>query len=292
MAETLEIGNWRVRSVVTGHLRLDGGAMFGVVPKTLWSRVAPADEQNRIPLAMRTLIAAHQPSGRIVLTDTGAGSKWLAAKAERFAIDSTPTAIDEALKDFGATVADVTDVVITHLHFDHCGGTTDWADEPGGPVKLRFPNAKHWVHRAHWEHAASPTLRDRASFIANDFAALADANVLSLVESDVATCAIDDLSWRIVHGHTPYQLLPTFRAGEGGRDLLFVGDLTPTAGHLPPAWVMGYDLQPLKALEERIAVYRDCRERGMLLAFPHDIGHGIVSLAFDGDKPGVSECVG
>jgi glyoxylase-like metal-dependent hydrolase (beta-lactamase superfamily II) len=161
----IRVGQWEMESVECGRFRLDGGAMFGVVPKVIWARGANVDDQNRVLLANRALIATHGRSGRIVIVDTGTGSKWNAVDAERFAIQSTPEAIDDVLSARGASPDDVTDIVATHLHFDHCGGMTVWAGEPGGPTELRFPNARHWVHRRHWEHAHRPTLRDRASFL-------------------------------------------------------------------------------------------------------------------------------
>ncbi|MCB9851183.1 MAG: MBL fold metallo-hydrolase [Phycisphaerales bacterium] len=287
----LEVGPWRIESVVNGHIRLDGGAMFGVVPRVLWERVAPPDDLNRILLATRTLLAVHQPSGRIVLVDTGTGGKWPAAQAERYGVESTPSAIGDALARIGASPGDVTDVIATHLHFDHCGGMTEWAEEPYGETRLRFGNARHWVSARHWAHAQKPTLRDRASFLPVDFATLAGSERHKLVAEGAAS-TIDDLSWQVSNGHTPGQLLPRFLGSED-RDLLFIGDLAPTTAHLPPAWVMAYDLEPLTTLGERLAVYEQLRDRDMLIAFPHDPKVGIVALTLDEkNRPQVAEVVG
>lgn len=288
----LEVGPWQIASIVTGHVRLDGGAMFGVVPRVLWEKVAPPDELHRILLATRTLVALHRRAGRIVLVDTGCGSKWPADKARRYGVEPIPGAIDQALARQGADPADVTDVIATHLHFDHCGGMTEWAQDPGGPARLRFPKARHWVHRRHWARACAPTLRDRASFVVEDFAALEPAGALALVDGGPGPSPIAALSWEISDGHTPGQLLPRFHGGDGAADLLFIGDLCPTAAHLPPTWVMAYDLEPLKSLDERLATYARWRESAFSVAFPHDPRHGIVTLAFDKDRPRVDQVLG
>jgi len=294
----LEVGPWRIQSIVNGHVRLDGGAMFGVVPRVLWEKVAPPDELNRILLATRTLLAVHQPTSRIVLVDTGTGSKWAADQAERYGVESKPEAIDAALQGIGATADDVTDVIATHLHFDHCGGMTLWAEKPQdpsdavAPTQLRFAKARHWVQARHWEHAQKPTLRDRASFFAADFAELKGSRVLERVNDGVDS-VIDDLSWEVSNGHTPGQLLPKFKGGMQSHDLLFIGDLCPTSAHLPPAWVMAYDLEPLTTLNERLAAYEGIKSQKSLVAFPHDPQAGVVSLTFDKkNRPQVADVLG
>lgn len=263
--------------------------MFGVVPRVLWEKVAPPDDLHRILLATRTLLAVHHRASRIVLVDTGVGTKWAPDQAERYAVAPIPDAVDVVLQQIGASREDVSDVVATHLHFDHCGGMTDWADQPGGSTRLRYPRARHWVTRRHWTHAHQPTPRDRASFFSHDFAALDAPNVLALVDDPGKPADIPDVRWVESNGHTPGQLLPCFLGGSGSRDVQFVGDLVPTAAHLPPTWVMAYDLWPLTTLEERTSLWKKCREVGFVVAFPHDPKCGVVTLAFDKDRPRVSE---
>ena len=189
-------GRYDIFSVVNGRLGLDGGAMFGVVPRGVWSRKAKPDELNRIQLAMRTLVAMDRDAGRVILVDTGAGHKWPAEEAERFAIQPDRQALARALAEHGLAETDVTDVVITHLHFDHNGGLTEWADQPGGPTRLRFPQARHWIHERHWSHANDPNPRDQASFLERDIHALPEPGVLTLVTGDEPEPPFEGLRWR------------------------------------------------------------------------------------------------
>ena len=285
----MKVDPFEISSIVSGSLRLDGGAMFGVVPKTLWHDKVEVDEDNRILLATRTLLAVNQTAGQVVVVETGCGSKWSGKLKERFGIEFRPQALDDALAARDLSRNDVTDVIISHLHFDHNGGLTDWADEPGGATKLRFPRAKHWVHRNHWQHALNPTPRDRASFLIEDFGVLADSPLLELVESDEPACALEGIEWFVSHGHTPYQLHPVF--GTGARKLLFLGDMVPTLNHLPSAWVMAYDLLPLSSVEEKEALYRRCQAEELILAFPHDPQHAAVQVDTTTGHPVVTTAV-
>ncbi len=279
----LRIDPFELYSVVTGTVRLDGGAMFGVVPKVLWEKVADADDLNRILLYTRTLLAIDRSHRRVILVDTGCGTKWASGQADRYAVEYDPEAIPNALKSAGLAPEDVTDIVITHLHFDHNGGLTYWFDEPGGPTRLHYPTARHWIHRGHWEYANRPHYRDRASFLSEDFLPLAEAGVLQFVEGDQPKPPFDGLEWFISHGHTVSQLLPVFGAGSGR--LLFVGDLVPTVGHLRLGWVMAYDLLPLTTVDEKEALYRRCYDEGLLLSFPHDATVGGVAIDGPVDRP-------
>lgn len=261
-------GPFEIYSVVTGTFRLDGGAMFGVVPKVLWSQPAPPDELNRIELTTRTLLGVDRSNKRVVIADTGCGTKWTPKEAERFAIQHNPDAIPRALAKLGLKPDNITDVVVTHLHFDHNGGLTDWLDKPGGKTIVKYPQARHWIHRRHWEYAQCPNVKDRASFMRPDFEALGTAGVLRFVDGDGPPPPFEGLAWYISHGHTTYHLHPIFGAGQ--ERILFVGDLVPTAAHLRLAWVMAYDLRPLVTICEKVDIFRQCFEDGWVLAFPHD----------------------
>ncbi|MHC4943479.1 MAG: MBL fold metallo-hydrolase [Planctomycetota bacterium] len=283
----LKVGRFEITSVKTGYCRLDGGAMFGVVPKVLWQKTEDVDDFNRILLAMRTLVAADQEAGRVVLVDTGAGSKWSEKEAERYAVENDAPALPGHLEQRGFSIDDVTDVVITHAHFDHCGGLTEWENEPDGPTKVRFRNARHWVHEEHWRQANSPTERDRASFLARDFEVLEKEGVLEMVKGDDPPPPMEGVRWVLSHGHTPYLLLPFFEDAE--HSLLFTGDMIPTSSHLPPPWVMAYDLYPLTTLEEKKKVMAMCRDEGLYLAFPHDWRMGGAEVAVEGKKVKVKQ---
>lgn len=253
--------------------------MFGVVPKVLWADVVDVDERNRISLATRTLLAIHRAAGRVILVDTGCGSKWSAKDVERHAIRHDPKAIETALKNVGCSVDDVTDVIITHLHFDHNGGLTDWyegADD--GRTILRYPKADHWVHRDHWEHAHHPHLKDRASFLSRDFEALEGAEKFHMVEGDAPEPMMPGVEWIVSHGHTPAQLHPVF--GTDGERLVFAGDLVPTVAHLRLGWVMAYDVRPMTTIDEKRRLYQRCLDDGWLMAFPHD--PDVSGVAVDG----------
>ncbi len=276
-------------SVVNGTIRLDGGAMFGVVPKVLWDKVCDVDGLNRILLATRTLVAVDRASRRVVLVDTGCGRKWSVEEVDRFCVHYDPEAIPAALGSMGLSEADVTDVVITHLHFDHNGGLTDWFDDPGGRTEVRYPRARHWIHRGHWEHANDPSTKDKASFLSRDFAVLAEAGVLSFVEGALPGAPFEGVEWFVSNGHTPCQLHPIF--GSGSKRVLFAGDIVPTMAHLRLGWVMAYDVEPLVTICEKEAIYRRCYEEGTVLAFPHDAKVGGVQLDGTVARPVVSKTV-
>ncbi len=283
VAAMLEIGPFELYSVVTGSIRLDGGAMFGVVPKVLWDKVTDVDDLNRILLSTRTLLAVDRTHARAVIVDTGCGSKWEPDQIERYETHYDADAIPNALKNIGLSTEDITDVVIGHLHFDHNGGLTYWYDDPGGPTRLCYPQARHWIHRSHWNHALEPHARDRASFLKEDFLPLADAGVLQFVEGDGQEVPFEGLEWFVSHGHTPGQLHPIF--GTGSEQLIFIGDLVPTVAHLRLGWVMAYDNEPLTTIAERQVIYRRCLEGGLLLAFPHDPSVGGVSIDGKVERP-------
>ena len=240
--------------------------MFGVVPKVLWQKQTAPDEHNRILLALRTLVAVDPAAGRVVLVDTGAGSKWAPDQAARYGITHDANALPSALAARGLTEDDVTDVVVTHLHFDHAGGMTH--RPPDGPIGARFPRARHWIHSEHLAHARKPTLRDRASFFPHDFEPLAAQGLLVEVGGAAPPPPFPGVRWWLSHGHTPYQLLPWFE--DDAHPLLFVGDLIPMTPHLPSAWVMGYDLYPVTTVEEKERVLEWCASDGLHLAFSHD----------------------
>lgn len=282
----LRIGRHELYSVVTGTFRLDGGAMFGVVPKVLWGNAVEFDEANRIYLATRTLLAVDRDENRVILADTGCGTKWSKEHAARFAIVHDRDAIPNALAAIGMSIDDVTDIVVTHLHFDHNGGLTEWFDDPGGPTTLCFPKARHWIHKNQWNHAHHPNPKDRASYLKEDFDGLESAGVLRFVDGDQPEAPWPGMEWFISHGHTPYHLHPVFT--DGPARLYFVGDLIPTVAHLRLGWVMAYDSFPLTTIAEKEMLSRGAIEKGWLLAFPHDPKFAAVALDGTPERPVVT----
>ncbi len=283
----LRVGRYQVQSVVTGSFRLDGGAMFGVVPKVLWGKSTAPDDENRISLATRTLLMVDKAAGRIIITDTGCGTKWRPEDATRFAIQHDGSAITRVLNALGATEDDVTDVIVTHLHFDHNGGITDWADETRQRAIPRYRKAKHWIHRRQWDHANRPTPKDRASYFPEDFKAIEEANLFHFVEDEEPAAPFPDVDWFLSKGHTPYQLLPMV-SGDG-KSIVFTGDAIPTSAHLRTPWVMAYDLYPLTTIAEKERMLTLAIEREAMLAFPHDPKVGFASIGGTVDRPMLKE---
>lgn len=286
-AAMLTIGSYELHSIETGRFRLDGGAMFGIVPRVVWEQVAPADERHRIQLSMRSLLAVDRRGGRAILVDSGAGDKWSPEEVDRFAFEVDGDRFDARLAGLGLSREQITDVVVTHLHFDHNGGLTRWADEAAERVEPSFPSARHWIHRRHLDHARSPTQKDRASFLARDFEPVADAGLFELLDGDSPSCPFRHVRWFVSHGHTPYQLLPLF--DDGRRRLLFAGDAIPTFAHLPVPWVMAYDLEPLRTMEEKTHILSMCAREDLLLASEHDPELAAAQIDTAGKRPTVKQ---
>ncbi len=254
------IGEWNVKECLVGKFKLDGGAMFGVVPKTIWSKLIPADDLNRIPMALRTLLIIG--NGKSILIDSGSGRGY-GEKLERIYQFNEYKGVDKALLEAGLSRTDITDVIVSHLHFDHGGGL---AEPDSGGWKLSFPNARHHVHAAQWDHALSPTARDRASYFEDRIEILQKEGALDL--HDGPWSMDNGLDIEIVNGHTPGQQLP--KISGGGKTLFFCGDLVPTASHLPVPYIMAYDLNPVLAMEEKLDYLDRAVDQEWILFFEHD----------------------
>jgi glyoxylase-like metal-dependent hydrolase (beta-lactamase superfamily II) len=256
----LQLGDLSIDVVRDGTFRLDGGAMFGVVPKPLWSRLIESDDRNRIPLALNCLLVRTRDD--VILVDTGMGEGWTEKERDIYALDNRPGLVHR-LGELGVTPGDVTRVINTHLHFDHAGGNT--VADGGEPVPA-FPNAVYMVQRRELEWAMKPTLRDRASYVPRTFTPIADAGRFQLIEGDREI--IPGVSVRRMTGHTP-NLQGVIITG-GGETAVFPSDLIPTSRHLPPPWVMGYDLEPLVAMEHKIELLEEVVEKRWIVIFEHD----------------------
>jgi len=256
----MRIGEWEIRCFVAGAFRLDGGAMFGVVPKSIWSRVAPPDEHNRIAMVMRPMVI--QGRGKTIIVDTGCGVGYDDKLTRIYAFESN-VPMTESLRSLELSPEDVTDVIATHLHFDHGGGV---AYPDGDGWRLTFPGAKHHVQRQQWQHALNPNPRDRASFFPERIEIMEKEGVLELHDGEWSLePGLDLLTF---HGHTPGQQLPKI-TGEG-KTLFYCGDLIPTAAHFPTPYIMAYDLQPVISMVEKSRALKEAAEESWVLLFEHD----------------------
>ncbi|HEV8537706.1 MAG TPA: MBL fold metallo-hydrolase [Bacteroidota bacterium] len=257
------IGNYTLHPIETGRFALDGGAMFGIVPKPLWVKTNPTDERNRIELAARALLIIG--NGRNILVDNGNGSKFNEKQRDIYRLEMDRYELHKSLQTCGLTTDDITDVILTHLHFDHAGGST-YRDD--GDLKPVFRNAKYYVQEAHWKQAMNSTEKDRGSFMPDDFMPLKEHGVLEFVEGEFEM--FPNISMVVVNGHTAAQQLP--KISDGKTTLLYCCDLFPTTSHIPLPYIMAYDLRPLTTLEEKKRILGSAVEEEWILFFEHDPG--------------------
>ncbi len=255
-------GNYKIDAIDTGIFALDGGAMFGVVPKTLWSKAYhPGDELNRIPLAARIILI--QFDDKKILIDTGNGTKYDQKFADRFAIDLKASDLTTALAKFDLSPENITDVILTHLHFDHTGGATKWIDGNAVPT---FLNAKYYIQKEHLAWAKNPKPKDKASFIEDDFMPIIQNN--QLIEVDGEKDLFKGVSVIPVNGHTKDMQLVKIDTGEDV--FVYMADLCPTSAHVPYPYVMGYDNFPLTTIEEKKKILPELFEKNAILIYEHD----------------------
>src|SRR5437764_2736112 len=255
-------GDYRVEIIPDCEFRLDGGAMFGVVPRNLWARVHPPDDQNRIRMNMNCLFI--EADGERILIDTGIGEKWNEKHRAMYGINRTRS-FDESLKAIADVAAtDITIVINTHLHFDHAGGNSIRND--AGQAVPAFPNARYFVSRAEYEHAERPHERDRASYLPENWRPLAESGQLDLKPAEYEV--VPGLRLETVTGHS--RTMQCVRLTRGGRTLFGFADLVPTRAHVPAAWVMGYDLYPVETLEAKRRLLPQAAREGWLCLFYHD----------------------
>jgi len=265
LSRSTTVGSIRVHAIEGGVQQLDGGAMFGVVPKPLWERRIPADPRNRIPLALRCLLV--EAPGALVLIDTGVGNKYGDKFGDIYGISNAgdPTRLEDGIRHAGFDPTDVDIVLNTHLHFDHAGGNTVMDD--GGRIAPSFPRARYRVHRGELEFAHTQNERIRASYLLENIDPITDAGLWSLIEGD-DTMVTEGVEVVRTPGHTPYHHSVLIRSD--GETACFLADVCPTSAHVPLPWIMGYDLEPLRTLESKRALWGRALDEAWLLIFEHD----------------------
>lgn len=268
----------QLHTIHTGFFKLDGGAMFGVVPKSIWNKSNPADENNLCTWALRCLLI--EDGKRLILVDTGVGNKQDAKFFSHYYLHGGKN-LDEAIKEKGFSKEDVTDVFLTHLHFDHCGGAIV---RNGSQLSTAFPKAAYWSNKKHWAWATEPNEREKASFLKENIVPIQESGQLQMVsipeeknEPSLAETSFgDDFSIRFVNGHTCAMMLPQLKYK--GRTIVFMADLLPSAGHLPLPYVMAYDMFPLTSLKEKKVFLDEALTGDYILFFEHDPVHECCTL--------------
>jgi glyoxylase-like metal-dependent hydrolase (beta-lactamase superfamily II) len=260
--------------IETGNFKLDGGAMFGVVPKTIWNKTNPADENNLIDIAARCLLI--EDDKRLILIDTGMGNKQSEKFFGYYSLWGTHS-MDASLAKYGFHRDDVTDVFMTHLHFDHCGGSIIWNKEKTG-YEPAFKNAKFWTNENHWEWATKPNAREKASFLSENILPMQESGQLNFIKKPDGDFGICDLTFGIfyVDGHTEKMMIPHIQYKD--KTIVFCADLIPTAGHLPLPYVMGYDTRPLLTMPEKTKFLTAAAENNYYLFLEHDAHNEIITV--------------
>lgn len=253
----------KLYSVNTGYFKLDGGAMFGVVPKSIWNKLNPADENNLCTWAMRSLLI--EDGDRLILVDTGIGNKQDAKFFSHYYLHGEDT-LDRSLARYGFHRHDITDVLLTHLHFDHVGGAIVIEKNKMVPA---FKNAIYWSNEQHWQWATKPNDREKASFLKENIQPIQDSGKLKFIEVKEDIAFSDNVTIRFVNGHTHAMMLPQINNYKG-KTLVYVADLLPSAGHIPIPYVMAYDMFPLTTLQEKKAFLQEALQNNFILFFEHD----------------------
>ena len=252
----------KLHSIETGFFKLDGGAMFGVVPKVIWNRTNPADENNLCSWAMRCLLI--EDGKRLILVDNGIGDKQDAKFLSHYYLHGD-VSLDISLAKAGFHRDDITDVFLTHLHFDHCGGSIIRENNKLVPA---FKNATYWSNQQHWDWAVTPNAREKASFLKENILPIQESGQLQFIPTEDGISFTEDIKIRFAYGHTDAMMLPqiTYK----GKTLVYMADLLPSVGHIPLPYVMAYDMFPLKTLNEKALFLKEAQENEYILFLEHD----------------------
>lgn len=256
----------KIHKVETGTFKLDGGAMFGVVPKTLWQRTNPADDNNLCTWAMRCLLI--EDEGKLILIDTGIGDKQSEKFFSHYHLADTKT-MEQSLNALGFGLDEITDVVLSHLHFDHCGGAVQYNNDRS-KLDTVFKNATYWSTENHWEWATKPNAREKASFLAENILPIQESGQLKMIQrqGDFTKNVFKDMDMLFVDGHTESMMIPHIQYK--GKTLVFMADLLPSTGHIPLPYVMGYDTRPLITLSEKETFLNNAALNEFVLFLEHD----------------------
>lgn len=255
----------KLTPIETGNLKLDGGAMFGVVPKSMWSKVYPADENNLANWAMRCLLI--ETDDRKILIDNGIGDKQDAKFLSHYYLNGDDT-LESSLKKAGVGFDDITDMVLTHMHFDHCGGSVKYNQDKSG-FELTFPNATYWTSKKQYNWAVNPNRREKASFLKENILPIEESGHLKLIEDEGEY--IPGIVFKMYNGHTDGQVIPHIKVN--GKTIVYMADLMPSVAHIPMPWIMSYDTRPLQTLKDRERFYKEAFENDYILFFEHDLYH-------------------
>jgi glyoxylase-like metal-dependent hydrolase (beta-lactamase superfamily II) len=253
----------KLYSVNSGNFKLDGGAMFGVVPKSVWNRTNPADENNLCSWSMRCLLV--ETDKRLILIDNGLGDKQNEKFFSHYYLHGDDS-LEKSFAKHGFTFDDVTDVFLTHLHFDHCGGSIKYSDSAKTKLEPTFKNAKYWSNSKHWDWATNPNPREKASFLKENILPIQQSGQLNFIDKEGEW--LPGFEVLLVNGHTESMMLPLLNYKNN--KVLFCADLLPSAGHLPIPYVMGYDIRPLETLKEKERILKTALDQNWSLFFEHD----------------------
>jgi glyoxylase-like metal-dependent hydrolase (beta-lactamase superfamily II) len=280
LAPLLKQKNMRIYPIETGNFKLDGGAMFGVVPKSIWSRTNPADQNNMCEWSMRCMLVEY--SDRLVLIDTGMGDKQSEKFFGYYYLFGDAT-LKSSIEKLGFGMDEITDVVLTHLHFDHCGGAVNY-NNTKDRYETAFPKARYWSSKEHWKWATQPNPREKASFLTENIIPIQESGQLNFVERDGFWSKgelFPGFKLFFADGHTESQMLPYITYGN--KTVIFAADLLPSASHIPMPFVMGYDVRPLETMKEKAVVLESAAAENHILFFEHDI-HQEAALVAETEK--------
>jgi len=252
----------KLYSINAGHFKLDGGAMFGVVPKSMWQKLNPPDENNMCNWAMRCLLV--EDEGRLILIDNGMGNKQDEKFFGHYFLNGDDT-LEKSIAKYGFSKDDITDVFLTHLHFDHCGGSIERVNDQLVPA---FKNATYWSNENHWEWATKPNDREKASFLKENILPIKESGRLKFIETKEGIEFAKNFNLRFVNGHTESMMLPQIKYKD--KTIVYMADLLPSVAHIPIPYVMAYDTRPLETLKEKKSFLTEALEKDFILFFEHD----------------------